>query len=96
MLVSKNEVKRLAQLAKLSLPEEQIPEMQKQLNSILGYMKRLNKIDTKGVQPLAHPLDIVNSCREDKKQLSLPPEQATKNAPQTQGNYFSVPRVVHK
>ena len=96
MPVSVKDVQYIARLAKLRLSEQELPQMTQQLNKILEYMDQLNELDTEDVQPLAHPLQMGNVFREDVRQPSLKPEQALSNAPERKGNYFSVPKVVHK
>ncbi len=96
MPVSVKDVQYIARLAKLRLSEQELPQMTQQLNKILEYMDQLNELDTEDVQPLAHPLQMENVFREDVRQPSLKPEEALSNAPERKGNYFSVPKVVHK
>ncbi len=96
MPVSVKDVQYIARLAKLRLSEQELPQMTQQLNKILEYMDQLNELDTEDVQPLAHPLQMENVFREDVRQPSLKPEEALANAPERKGNYFSVPKVVHK
>ncbi len=94
--VSVKDVQYIAGLAKLRLNEQELPVMTEQMNKILQYMEQLNELDTEDVQPLAHPLQMENVFREDVRQPSLKPEEALANAPERKGNYFSVPKVVHK
>ena len=96
MSVSVEDVQYIARLAKLRLGEQELPQITQQLNKILEYMDQLNELDTEDVPPLAHPLQMENVFREDVRQPSLKPEEALANAPRRKGNYFSVPKVVHK
>ncbi len=96
MSVTKKDVEYIASLAKLELKEDEIPLLTDQLNKILEYMDHLKELDTSNVEPLAHPLDMVNVFREDQPGESLSNEEALKNAPKKAGSYFSVPKVVRK
>ena len=94
--VSRQEVLKIASLAKLSLTEEEIEKYTSQLNDILAYMGQLNELDTRDVEPLSHVLDLTNVTREDVEQSSLTREEALRNAPESDEEYFVVPRVIEK
>lgn len=94
MAVTREEVKRIAKLAKLSLTEEEEISLQKELSSILDYMDKLNEIDTSGVEPLSHPIPVENVFREDKVEKSISREDALKNAPDATEEFFKVPKVI--
>ena len=93
MSLSLDEVRKVAQLARLELTDADLATMQKQLSSILDYVAQLNELDTTGVEELAHPLPVVNVFRPDVAQPSLPVDAALQNAPKRVGDYFSVPAV---
>ncbi|MCF8267781.1 MAG: Asp-tRNA(Asn)/Glu-tRNA(Gln) amidotransferase subunit GatC [Ignavibacteriales bacterium] len=94
MSVTPEDVIKIASLAKLKIDESEISQYTSELNKILDYMKTLDEIDTSSVKPLLNPLEGINAFREDKKKESLPREEALKNAPATDGEYFLVPKVV--
>lgn len=94
MAVTREEVKRIAKLAKLSLTEEEEISLQKELSSILDYMDKLNEIDTSDVEPLSHPIPVENVFREDKVEKSISREDALKNAPDVTEEFFKVPKVI--
>ena len=94
MAVTREEVKRIAKLAKLSLTEVEEINLQKELSSILDYMDKLNEIDTSGVEPLSHPIPVENVFREDKVEKSISREDALKNAPDATEEFFKVPKVI--
>ena len=96
MSVSKTEVEKIADLARLHISENDKEKYTVQLNMILEYMDQLNKVDTSDVEPLSHPFELTNIFREDEVQPSLPVEEALKNAPDKSGNYFKVPKVINK
>lgn len=93
MSLSTDEVRKVAQLARLELAEADLPRMAEQLNRILGYVDQLDEVNTDGVEPLAHPLPVSNVFREDEPAPSLSPAEALRNAPNRAGDYFAVPAV---
>lgn len=94
MKVSKDEVIRIAELAKLKLTEEEIVKFQIELSKILEYVEQLKEIDTKGVKLLYHPISRVNIFREDKVTKSIDREEALSNAPERTEEFFKVPKVM--
>ena len=96
MSVTKKDVLKIANLARLHVNDEEIAKYTEQMNLILEYMEQLNQVNTADVEPLSHPLDLKNIFREDKVQPSLPVEDALRNAPDKSGNYFKVPKVINK
>lgn len=94
MKVSRNEVIRIAELAKLKLTEEEIIKFQIELSKILEYVEQLKEIDTKEVKPLSHPISRVNIFREDKVTKSIDREEALSNAPERTEEFFKVPKVI--
>ena len=92
--ISREEVLHIASLAKLKLTEEEITLYQQQLSKILQYMERLQEVDTRDVPPLSHVHDVVNQWRRDVVEPSMPRVAALQNAPQHDGAYFIVPRVI--
>ena len=93
MSLTLEEVAKVAKLARLELSADDLARMQTQLSAILDYVAQLNELDTEGVEPLAHPLPIVNVFRPDEPIPSLPPDAALQNAPNRVGDYFGVPAV---
>lgn len=94
MKVNRELVLHIAELANLKLTENEIEKFQKELNQILEYVDKLNEIDTSNIEPLSHPLPIVNVFREDKIKASVPREEALKNAPDSTEEFFKVPKVI--
>ena len=64
-MISKEDTRHVAKLARLELTEEEVDKFSRQLGDILGYVEQMNEIDTTGVEPMAHPFDVVNVMRED-------------------------------
>lgn len=91
---SPDQLRRIAHLARLRISEEESERLSGQLGSILTYVELLNEVDTAGVEPMAHAIELTNVLREDVPQPSLPREQALANAPQTDGRYFLVPAIL--
>lgn len=89
-----NDVKKVAQLANLELSESELQEMSSHLGRILEYFEVLNQVDTEQVEPLAHPIEVVNVFRNDELTEMLPREEALKNVPETNGKYFVVPAIL--
>ncbi|MBU4263073.1 MAG: Asp-tRNA(Asn)/Glu-tRNA(Gln) amidotransferase subunit GatC [Proteobacteria bacterium] len=94
MNISKEEVAKVANLARLELSEQEIIEITGQLDRILGYVAKLNEIDTKDVVPTTHALAIHNAFREDVVRHSLPQQEALANGPRQNGEAFVVPRII--
>lgn len=93
MSLTLDEVRKVAKLGRLELSDADLALMQQQLSSILDYVAQLNELDTMDVEPLAHPLPIVNVFRPDEPIPSLPVAAALQNAPNRIGDYFGVPAV---
>lgn len=94
MKVTKELVLHIAELAHLKLRDDEIEKFQKELNQILEYVEKLNEIDTSKVEPLSHPLPVINVFREDYVKKSLKSEEALKNSPDATEEFFKVPKVI--
>jgi aspartyl-tRNA(Asn)/glutamyl-tRNA(Gln) amidotransferase subunit C len=94
MALTREQVEHVALLSRLALTEEQIERMTHQLAAILGYIEKLNELDTGGIEPLSRPLKVENVFREDKPGKSLDREDALKNAPAQRKGFFEVPRII--
>ena len=93
MSLSLDDVRKVAKLARLELPDADLARMRQQLSAILDYVAQLGELDTDGVEPLAHPLPVQNVFRPDEPAPSLPVGEALSNAPTRTGDYFGVPAV---
>ncbi|MTI80134.1 MAG: Asp-tRNA(Asn)/Glu-tRNA(Gln) amidotransferase subunit GatC [Firmicutes bacterium] len=93
-MISKKDVEHVALLGRLKLNEEEKEIYTKQLNDILEHAEKLQKLDTKDVTPTAHVLPVKNVFREDEVGDHLPNEKATANAPEKEGNYVKVPKIM--
>lgn len=94
MNISKEQVEYVARLARLELTEEEKEKYTQQLNSILGYVRMLEKLDTSAVEPLAHVLPLQNVFRPDETGECLTPDEVLDNAPERLGDFFKVPKIV--
>ncbi len=94
MSLSSDDVRWVAHLARLQLSEDERRQMTEHLSAILDYVQQLQKLDTDGVQPLAHPLDVHDVFRPDEPQPSLDVDSALQNAPKRKDAFYSVPAVL--
>lgn len=94
MKVDKALISKLEKLSRLKLAPEEQESIQKDLTNILGMVEKLNEVDTEGVEPLIHISEEINVLREDEVKHQLSREDALTNAPQTDGTYFLVPKVI--
>ncbi|MCC6490257.1 MAG: Asp-tRNA(Asn)/Glu-tRNA(Gln) amidotransferase subunit GatC [Candidatus Hydrogenedentes bacterium] len=92
--ITKADVEYVAGLAQLTLDEATKERLVGEMGDILGYMDKLNELDTTGIEPTMHVLEMTNVFREDEVTPSLPRETALMNAPKTDGEYFLVPRIL--
>ena len=108
MKVSEDDVRYVEDLANLELTAEERTRMVRDLNSILDYIDRLNELDTANVPPMAQVSDrygaadkqgtarFAYAMRPDELRPCLPHEEAMRNAPDTDGTFFKVPKVVER
>lgn len=89
-----DDVKHVARLARLALDDQRLRQLMPQLESILHYVDQIQQADVSGVEPMAHALPLANVLREDVVEPSLPIEAVLQNAPQTDGRFFKVPKVI--
>ena len=94
--IDKSQVKKVAKLARLELSEAEIEEFAGQLNAIIDYVERMNKLNTEGVDPMAHCLPVSNIFRDDIIKESLGTEKTLANAPQSDGPFFKVPKILEE
>jgi aspartyl-tRNA(Asn)/glutamyl-tRNA(Gln) amidotransferase subunit C len=92
--ISRDEVARLAKLARLALTDDEIDSFAGQIDAILGYVGQIQSIDTSGVKPTGNPLRDVNVTRPDEVQASLTQQQALAEAPAADEGRFAVPQIL--
>src|SRR5262245_22805710 len=93
MSLTADEVRKAADLARLELSDADVEAMAKQLSAIVDYVNQLQQVNTDGIEPLAHALDLNDVFRDDLLAPSLSEDEALANAPNRSGNYYSVPAV---
>ena len=102
--VTEQDVLRVAELANLDLTAEEVPRMQRDLNAILGHIAQLNELDTAGVPPMAQVSEVLGaeaeltgaSLREDSVRPSLDRRAVMAAAPESDGRFFKVPKVIER
>jgi len=92
--IDQESVRKVAKLSRLELSGAEVEEFTGQLSAILDYMEKMNELDTTDVEPLAHCLPISNVFREDAAKESLGTEKTLANAPQRDGEFFKVPKIL--
>ncbi len=94
MNISKEEVLKVANLARLELSQEEAENMAEQLATILGYVAKMDEIDCRDIAPTTHVLAIENAFRDDVMKPSLSQAEALANAPLHNDEAFIVPRII--
>ncbi|HSB10886.1 MAG TPA: Asp-tRNA(Asn)/Glu-tRNA(Gln) amidotransferase subunit GatC [Blastocatellia bacterium] len=98
MAITRTDVEKIAELARLELTPDETELFTEQLRSILGHVEKLNELDTTDVAPMSHCApaggDAEYAKRDDQVRPSLGPQLAVENAPDSEGGYFKVPRVI--
>lgn len=94
MKIDKDSIKKIAHLARLEFDESSAQKMSQDMSQILDWVEQLNEIDTSEVEPLTTMSSEVNVMREDKVGTHLSHEEALKNAPKRDAEYFRVPKVL--
>jgi len=96
MNIDKETVEKVAHLARLELAEDEKEKMIADMNKILGFMDKLNEIDTSGIEPLVYMTNEINTVREDVIKHEVTHEEALLNAPKHDKDYFLVAKVIEK
>lgn len=94
MSVTKKDVEYVADLARLNFTEEEKEGLVGDLNSVLGYIDKLNELDTENVDIVVNPYYVENKFREDEVEASMPLDQVLENAPAHLEEYILVPKVI--
>ena len=94
--ISSDEVKKVAQLARLELNENEIQNHAKQLEKILEYIKQLEKIDTENIACTTRAIEVVNAMRKDEKKNYENPEELLDLAPSRENKFFKVPKIINE
>lgn len=94
MSVDAATVKRVAHLARIALPPDDVATMQGEINAMLGFVEQLNEVDVEGVEPMTSVMPMVMKKRADVVNDGEIADQIIQNAPQSEDDYFMVPKVV--
>jgi aspartyl-tRNA(Asn)/glutamyl-tRNA(Gln) amidotransferase subunit C len=92
--LSPDDVAHVARLARLELTDEELENFTRQLGAVLEHAADIEALDTSGVPPTAHPLDLVNVLREDERRPSLDRDEVLAMAPEAEDGRFRVPRIL--
>jgi aspartyl-tRNA(Asn)/glutamyl-tRNA(Gln) amidotransferase subunit C len=95
-VISREDVLRVARLARLALTDAEVETMREQLSAILSHIDALKAVDTTGVEPTSHAVPQFNVMREDEPRPCLPVEEMLANAPDRAGDFFRVPRIIEE
>ena len=87
-------IENLANLARLRFDDSEKEQIKKDLQRMISFVEKLNELNTDGIEPQLHMTDAMNVLREDELEGSISREEALKNAPETDGVYFKVPKVI--
>ena len=94
MALSREQVERVAELARLGLSDDEIDRFQQQLSQVLGHMQALDTVDTSAIPPTAQVIPLSSVMRDDVVRPSLPVEDVLRNAPRREGDFIKVPPVL--
>ncbi len=92
-MITKEDVKHVAKLARLELTEDEIEKYSKQLGDILKYVEQMNEVDTTNVEPMPHAIPVTNVMREDVVKYEQTREELMQNAPVKEDGFFRVPKI---
>ena len=96
MNISEKTVQDIAHLARLEFNGKGLEKMMKDLNQIVGFVDKLNELNTDGIEPLIYMNDEVNVMRDDVAEKTITQKDALKNAPKKDSDYFKAPKVIEK
>ncbi|MCV6639384.1 Asp-tRNA(Asn)/Glu-tRNA(Gln) amidotransferase subunit GatC [Candidatus Albibeggiatoa sp. nov. NOAA] len=94
MSLDKQEVEKIAHLARIALDEDDVPHYATNLSNIMELVEQMNQVDTAGITPMAHPLDAVARLREDTASEPNQRDHFQQIAPQTESGLYLVPKVI--
>ena len=94
MKITADQIERVALLSRLRLTAEEKAQLTRQLDDVLDYMEKLNQVDTAAIEPFAQALDTANLLRQDAVTNEPDPEALLANAPDRDGTFFKVPKII--
>ena len=93
-MLSRDDVHRIAELARIEVPEDRVAAVQQALNGIFGLIEQMRAVDTAGVEPMAHAIDVTQRLREDRVTESDQHVSFQAGAPQVEDGLYLVPKVI--
>ena len=93
-MLSRDDVRRIAELARIEVPEEGVAALQQSLNGIFGLIEQMRAVDTTGVEPMAHAVDMTQRLRDDRVTEADQHELFQTLAPQVEDGLYLVPKVI--
>lgn len=94
MKIDRATLEKIAHLARLELDEKEVPKLLEDMSRMISFVEKLKEVDTAGVEPLTTMSHEINSLREDEVKNQLNTDEVLKNAPDKEGKYFRVPKVI--
>lgn len=95
-MITKEIVKKVAELSRLSFSEEELEKFTQEFSNIVSFVEMIGELDTENVEPSPYPIDMVNEPREDVVKESGLVEKMLENSPKRKGNFIVVPKVIDK
>ncbi|MEO1149182.1 MAG: Asp-tRNA(Asn)/Glu-tRNA(Gln) amidotransferase subunit GatC [Cyanobacteria bacterium J06638_22] len=95
-MIDREQVRKVAHLARLELTEAEETQFSGQLNSILDYFEQLSELDTNNVEPTARAIDVVNITREDAQESYGERDRILEGAPDRDDDFFRVPQILNE
>lgn len=96
MIIDKNTVYKVADLARIAIKDNEVDALTKEMNKILTFMEKLNELDTDGVEPLVYMNEETNVWREDIAKNEISVEEGLKNSAVHNESFFLVPKIIEK
>jgi aspartyl-tRNA(Asn)/glutamyl-tRNA(Gln) amidotransferase subunit C len=96
MKIDRATVNRVAALAKLEFTEGEKAKMEVEMSKIVTFFEKMNEMDTENVEPLVFMTDEINAFRDDEPRLTITKEEALKNAPSRNSDYYKVPKMIER
>ena len=93
-MLSRDDVRRIAELARIEVPEEDVAALQQSLNAIFVLIEQMRAVDTAGVEPMAHAVDMTQRLRDDRVTEADQHELFQSSAPQVEDGLYLVPKVI--
>ncbi len=92
--IDERQVRHVAVLSRLKLSEDEVATFSRQLSAMLEYVEKLNELDTSDVEPTVHAVPTSNVLRDDEPEEPMGVAEALANAPQREGSFYKVPKVL--